>query len=80
MTEAELTLTEGADTAFRAVVDFFHAATAPGASTSFSLTLGEGGGFSFGSVFGGSAPASEGGAAPVADGGGAAAAPTPAVE
>lgn len=82
MSIAELQMTEDAGTAFKAVVDFFHAATAPGATCSFSLSLGEGGGgLSFGSVFGGAAPAAEGGAAPAADGGGAgAAAPAPSVE
>lgn len=77
MSVAELQMTDGAATAFRAVVDFFHAATTPGAVSSFALTLGEGGGFSFGGVFGGTAPGAEGGAAPAADGG---TAPAPTIE
>lgn len=63
----ELTLTEPAAELFSMVVDMFNAATAPGAASSFSLTLGDsGGGFGF-SLGGGSA------AAATADGGGAAA-------
>ncbi len=76
----ELTLTEPAAELFSMVVDMFNAATAPGATSSFSLTLGDsGGGFGFSLGSGGtaSATADGGGAAPSSgEGGGAAPAPS----
>lgn len=81
MSTAELTLTEGAASAFDALVGVFRVVTSPelaGDAPSYSLTLGDGGfsfGFGGGDGGGAAAPAVDGGGA--ADGGGA---PAPAPE